>query len=114
MINLIPLGFASFMALLDAIVFSWIKQYSIGALTSIWLLPVGMFIYSLQPLLLLKSLKYETMTIMNIMWNMVSNVTVTAMGLFYFKEKLTLIKMAGLFFAFVSISLLSYEESKQT
>jgi multidrug transporter EmrE-like cation transporter len=35
---------------------------------------------------------------------------VTAMGLFYFREKLTHLKLAGLVFAFIAIILLSYEE----
>jgi len=109
MINLIPLGFASAMAVIDALVFSWLKCYSIGTITWNSILPIGMVIYSLQPLLFLKSLQYETMTVMNIMWDITSDIFVTIIGLFYFKEKLSTLKKVGIAFAFIAIVLLSYD-----
>jgi len=113
MINLIPLGFASVMALIDAIVLSWLKSYSIGTITWNAILPIGMLVYSLQPLLFLKSLQYETMTVMNILWDIISDVSVTLVGLFYFKEKLSIVKQLGLTFAFIAIILLSYDSMNQ-
>ena len=110
MFSFIPIAFASFMAFIDAIVFSWLKKYNLGEYTSAWIIPLGMLVYSAQPLIFLKSLEYETMTIMNILWDMISDFSVTAIGLFYFREKLTRLKLAGLVFAFIAIVLLSYEE----
>lgn len=69
-----------------------------------------MLIYSMQPLLFLKSLSFETMTVMNILWDITSDVVVTLIGLFYFKETLSNVKRLALFFAFVSIVLFSYAE----
>jgi multidrug transporter EmrE-like cation transporter len=68
-----------------------------------------MLVYSLQPLIFLKSLQYETMAVMNIMWDMMSDLYVALIGLFYFKEKITSVKMVGLSFAFIAIVLLSYD-----
>jgi multidrug transporter EmrE-like cation transporter len=110
MLHVIPLGFASIMALIDTAVLSWFKSYHIGTLTWRGIVPFGMLLYALQPLIFLQSLNYENMTIMNILWDVISDIFVTTMGLFYFKEKLSPIKMAGLSFAFIAIVLLSYDE----
>ena len=113
MINLIPLGFASAMALIDAVVFSWLKSYSLGTISWRSILPIGMLVYSLQPLIFLQSLQYETMTVMNILWDVISDVSVTIVGLFYFKEKMSTLKHVGLLFAFIAITLLSYDSMNE-
>jgi len=105
----IPMIFATVMALLDALVLSWFKSYSTGAITWKTIVPLGMLVYSIQPLIFLQSLKYETMTVMNILWDVTSDIFVTMSGLLYFKEKLNNIKMLGLAFAFIAIVLLSYD-----
>jgi multidrug transporter EmrE-like cation transporter len=109
MFTFIPFAIASGMALIDTVVFSWLKKYTLGTLSWIYI-PIGAIMYGIQPLIFLHALRYETMTVMNIMWDMLSDVSVTAMGLFYFKEKLSSIKMIGLAFAFIAIVLLSYDE----
>ena len=109
MLNLIPIGFATLMALMDAGVLSLFKSYNIGSIQWRAIVPIGMLLYSIQPLIFLESLKYESMTIMNILWDVISDISVTLIGLFYFKERISLIKMIGLFFAFIAITLLSYD-----
>jgi multidrug transporter EmrE-like cation transporter len=109
MLNLIPMTFALAMASIDAIVLGGLKEYSLGNLNWSLMVPIGMLIYSLQPLLFLQSLKYETMTIMNILWDITSDVIVSIVGLFYFKEGLTPLKKLGLSLAFIAIVLLSYD-----
>lgn len=109
MLNLIPIAFATVMASIDAVVLSWFKSYSMGTITWRSILPLGMVLYSIQPLIFLQSLQYESMTVMNILWDIVSDVIVTVTGLFYFKEKISSIKMVGLAFAFTAIVLLSYD-----
>jgi len=97
------------MALIDVVVLGWMKDYSLHDLSS-WYVPLGMFLYGLQPAIFLRSLQYETMTVMNILWDLISDVLVTGAGLLYFKEKLTPIKQLALVLAFVSIILFSYDE----
>lgn len=110
MFHFIPIAFASFMALMDALVMSWLKKINLGVYTSAWMLPLAMLVYSFQPMVFLKSLEYETMTVMNILWDLISDFSVTALGLFYFREKLTHVKLAGLVFAFIAIVLLTHDE----
>ena len=107
MFHAVPIAFASLMAFIDTFVLSGLKMYSTGEHAYGIAVPLGMLIYSLQPLLFLQSLKYESMTVMNILWDMMSDLSVTFIGLFYFKERLTTLKMLGLSFAFIAIVLLS-------
>lgn len=109
MLNLIPIGLASFMAFIDAFTLAGLKELSIGAIEWRNFLPISMLIYSLQPIIFIQSLKYESMTVMNQLWDVLSDLIVTFLGLFYFKEKVSSIKKLGLIFAFISIILLSYE-----
>lgn len=97
------------MAFVDAISMAAIKEYSIGAIHWRAILPITMVVYSLQPMIFLQSLQFESMTVMNLMWDITSDVLVTLMGFFYFKERLTPMKRWGLLFAFVAIVLLSYD-----
>lgn len=109
MLNLVPIAFASLMAFIDTFVLSGLKKYSTGDHTYGIAVPIGMLVYSLQPLIFLHSLRYESMTVMNILWDIMSDLYVTLIGLFYFKERLSTLKMLGLSFAFVAITLLSYD-----
>lgn len=110
MMNLVPIAFASLMAFIDTIVLSGLKKYSTTEDHQYGIaIPLGMLIYSLQPLLFLQSLKFESMTVMNMMWDVMSDIYVTAIGLIYFKEKINRVKMVGLSFAFIAVFLLSYD-----
>ncbi len=109
MLNLIPISFALVMSSIDAFVLSGLKEYSLGNLNWGIMVPIGMLVYSLQPLLFLKSLDYESMTVMNILWDITSDVIVSIVGLFYFKEEISTLKKVGLAFAFIAIILLSYD-----
>ena len=109
MIHIIPIVFASLMSFIDTVVLSGLKKYSTGDHSYGIAVPLGMLIYSLQPLIFLESLRYESMTVMNILWDLMSDLYVTLIGLFYFKERLTTLKMLGLSFAFIAIVLLSFD-----
>lgn len=109
MFNLAPVAFATLMASMDTVVLAWIKDYSLG-LVSWKFVPLAMFIYGLQPYVFLQSLRYESMTVMNIMWDLISDILVTATGLLYFKESLTPVKQGALALAFVSILLFACDD----
>lgn len=104
--NTIGLGLG--MAAIDVFVLSAMKLKSIGALNG-WVLPIAVLVYSMQPLIFYKSLGQETMTIMNLFWDLSSDVLVTLVGLFVFKEYLTPRRMAGVVLSLVSLFLLAGE-----
>lgn len=110
MFNLIPIAMATTMASIDTIVLAGLKKYDMGTITWRGIVPIAMLVYSLQPYLFLQALQYESMTVMNILWDVISDILVTIMGIFYFKEQISSMKQLGLSFAFVAIVLMSYDE----
>ena len=109
MLNFLPLAFATFMASIDVVALGWLKNISTGTISNYYL-PAAMAIYGAQPLLFLQSLKYETMTVMNILWDLTSDVLVTITGVLYFKEKISPLKQVALLLSFIAIVLFSYDE----
>jgi multidrug transporter EmrE-like cation transporter len=101
-------GLGLLMACIDVFVLSAMKLKSIGSLNG-WVLPVAVLVYSMQPLIFYKSLGTETMTVMNLFWDLSSDVLVTLVGLFVFKEYLTPRRMAGVILSLISLFLLAGE-----
>jgi len=95
------------MATIDAAAFLIVKYVSLG-LNPMWM-SIPIIMYGATPLILLKSLQKETLTVMNALWDVSSNVFVAAIGLFYFSEKLSLTKLAGVVLSIISIILLTCE-----
>jgi len=108
-IEWIPLTFAAFMATIDAIMLSGIKIISMKAKYLKWMI-VPTIVYAIQPWIFLSSLKFQTMTVMNLTWDLMSDLLVTAVGLFYFGEKLGPVKTLGVCTAILSIALLAYDD----
>ena len=108
--DLTALGFGGTMALIDALVLSSLKAFSLGWFQWRGVLIISMLVYACQPLLFLESLKHNSLTVMNLLWDVMSGVVVTAIGLFYFSEKLTRFKKAGVLLSIVSIFLLTWKD----
>lgn len=102
------------MAAIDVVSLSILKYISSGTLQSnFWLVP-AVLIYACQPLIFLKSLSYEGLTVMNLIWDLSSDILVTALGLLWFKERLPANKVWGVVFAFISLGLMATGEHKIT
>lgn len=97
--------YSTVMASLDVIIMTLLKLKSISALTSPFILPLTMAIYSLQPLLFYKVLSVKGMAILNILWDTISTVLVTIVGAFIFGEKISLMNWLGIFLCIVGIIL---------
>ena len=93
------------MALLDVVIMTLLKLKSISAITSPYILPLTMAIYSLQPLLFFKGLSVKGMAILNILWDSMSSVLIALVGAFIFGENLTLVNWLGIFLCMVGIIL---------
>jgi multidrug transporter EmrE-like cation transporter len=84
--------------LLKAIHLQWISPYFFA---------IPVFIYACQPILFLKSLNYEGMAVMNLIWDLLSGVLVSILGLYLFQEKITRKKLIGIILSIVAIYLLA-------
>jgi multidrug transporter EmrE-like cation transporter len=107
--NIIPFGFAATMASIDSTMLSLIKYISIHKKHVGWLI-LPMIVYSFQPVLFYLSLHYETLTVMNLLWDVISDVIITTIGLFVFKETIGPFKKAGVILSLMSIVLLSLND----
>jgi multidrug transporter EmrE-like cation transporter len=97
--------YAAAMASLDVIIMTLLKLKSISALTSPYIIPLTMAIYSLQPLLFFKGLPVKGMAILNILWDSISSVLIAVIGAFYFGEKISLTNWLGIFLCTAGIIL---------
>lgn len=101
-----PLMYGTYMATMDAFMLGMLKAIKLGWLnTNLLFIPA--IIYAIQPFIFYKALGVETMTVMNLLWDVMSDVLVTVEGLYFFGERLTDRKMWGVALSLVSIFLLS-------
>ena len=107
--HLIPLGFATLMAIVDAFGLSLLKQISTKAV-SFSFMPIAALIYAIQPFIFLQSLKFESMTVMNILWDLTSDIIVTFIGIFILGEQIGFRKSIGIVFSFIAIYLFTFDD----
>jgi drug/metabolite transporter (DMT)-like permease len=112
MFKLMPIVFAIAMASIDAIILPIIKYVNDG-IYPFHLLILPVIIYAFQPILFYMSLKFSTLTSMNILWDLMSDVIVTIIGILYLKEKLHYTSKWGLIFAFIAIILFARDNGKE-
>ena len=105
--HLIPLVYGTYMATVDVFMLGLLKAINLGWVSST-LVFLPTLIYAMQPWVFLASLKFESLTVMNLLWDVISDVLVTGMGLFFFKDSITRTKMVGVALSFVTILLLTY------
>ncbi len=87
------------LGLLKAINLKWVSP----ALT---VLPMA--VYAMQPMIFLASLKFESLTVMNLLWDVLSDILVTITGLYFFGEKISRTKMVGVGLSLISVFLLTW------
>jgi multidrug transporter EmrE-like cation transporter len=110
MINIGVLAFGLAMASLDGVILSLLKAISLGWLGSIRWMIIPTLVYAIQPWIFLQSLKLESLTVMNLLWDVLSDVIVTLIGLFYFGETLSWSKKLGVVLSLFSVYLLTHED----
>lgn len=108
----IPILYAIVMASFDVVMLAIIKAYSIGWLKSVKWMILPTLAYALQPWIFLKALSFESMIVMNLLWDLVSDVLVTFNGAIVFKEKLSYTKIAGVITSLLGMYLLSCEKAE--
>jgi drug/metabolite transporter (DMT)-like permease len=104
--NIAPYLYALFMASIDAIVMPLLKAKKLGMLTGNWMFPLASIVYASQPFIFYKSLSSDSMTVMNILWDVTSDVLVAIIGIFIFGESLSPLQWVGMVLALLGITLL--------
>lgn len=111
-LNWIPIAYGALMASIDVFMLGIIKLVSQNQSRLLRWMILPTIIYAIQPWIFLSSLRFESLIVMNLMWDLMSDIMVTGVGLVYFKEKLGPYKTLGVILSFASIVLMSLEDGK--
>lgn len=109
MINWRTITYGLTFGTLDAIALPIVKGVSTGWDKAWMLVPV--LLYATSPFILLSALRQETLTIMNLVWDLTSDLIVTFIGLVIFAESLSPMKFLGVLFSFLALFCMSYESA---
>lgn len=103
-----PIAYGTALAFNDVISLGLLKAIHLEWLSSYYFI-VPLLLYTAQPFLFFNSLSFESMTVMNIIWDLLSDVLVAVSGIYIFKEKISQSKFLGILLAMVSMYLLTHE-----
>ena len=98
------LTYGLILAFNDVINMSINKEIIIGNLATKWL-PIICILYGSQMYIFNKGLQVTQMSVLNLTWNLFSNVIITIIGIYYFKENITNLESYGVAFALFSLFL---------
>ena len=107
--KLLPLLYGTYMGVIDTTMLGLIKGIHLGWFNKSMMI-VPTLLYALQPWIFAASMQYETMVVMNLLWDIISDVMVTACGLIFFKEKISHTKLLGVFLAMIAVVLMAWPE----
>lgn len=108
--SILPIGLGLMMASLDVVMMSLAKLTSKGLMQMETALPIATIVYAAEPYIFFKSMKYESLTAMNLIWDLTSDVLVTLVGILYFKESIKGLRWLAILFAMFSLGLFAYTE----
>ena len=108
--SMLPIFFGTLMALLDIVMMSSVKMIHGGTLSGTIGIPLAVGIYALEPLLFLKAMNYEGMAVMNLIWNLMSDVLVTLQAVLIFGETIKGIRWVAVGMAIVSLTIFAYTD----
>ena len=109
----IPILYGFAMAVIDVIVLSSVRLISEKHLETTRLLRYMIaptLLYALQPWIFYNALNFEGLAITNLLWNVISDLLLSFIGIFYFKEQLGSYKKIGIAASVIAIIFMSLKE----
>jgi EamA domain-containing membrane protein RarD len=98
-----------FLSIFDLVFLGLTKEIYLGNFTKNWLI-IACIGYSLVPYIFYKGLSYTSLTILNLSWDITSDILVTMAGIFFFKEYLGYTKAIGIVLACITLLLFSVDD----
>ena len=92
------------LAIIDIISMSTVKNISINKLKDNWIL-FAFILYGSQMLIFKYGLEHTSMIGLNLTWNIFSSIVISIIGLYYFSENISNLKMYGVLFGLISLIL---------
>jgi len=109
----IPVVFGLVMASLDVFMLGIIKTVSKDQAKFLRWMILPTIMYAIQPWIFLGSLQFESMIVMNLMWDLLSDILVTMSGFLFFKENIGPFKKVGVIFSILALFLMSIGDKEQ-
>jgi multidrug transporter EmrE-like cation transporter len=108
--DLLPIFFGLVMALIDINMMGTLKFIDQGKLAYAIGFPIATLLYAFQPYVFLKAMAHSNMLTTNLIWNLASNIMVTLLGVFFFKEKIKGLKWLAIGLSLFSLGIFAYSE----
>ena len=108
--DLLPIFFGILMALIDINMMGTLKFIDQGKLAYAIGLPIATLLYAFQPYVFLKAMSHSNMLTTNLIWNLASNIMVTLLGVFFFKEKIKGLKWLAIGLSLFSLGIFAYSD----
>jgi len=99
---------ATIMACIDVVMMTLLKLEKIHLLHGVWILPLAIALYAIQPIFFRYGLKYEGMGVLNVLWNTLSTVLVALLGIYMFNETLSTTNAVGMVLSILGIILIKW------
>jgi len=93
---------------MDVIMQPIAKLVSTKSLSLGWMM-IPTLVYALNPWIFLQSLRSEGIAILNLVWNLVSNVFIVIIGIVVFNEQMTQLKWIGIVLSVAAMGCLTAE-----
>jgi hypothetical protein len=97
------------LAVVDIISMGITKQVVVGVLQQNYM-AFAIILYGCQMLIFKHGIEITSMTTLNLTWNLFSNIVITLIGLYYFKENITHLESYGILFAIFALFLFTLSE----
>lgn len=108
--DLLPIAFGMSMALVDIVMMASVKMVSQGTLGYGLGMVGATLMYATQPYIFLKAMAFSNMTVVNLIWNLMSDVIVTAGGILIFGETIHGLRWVAIGMALFSLGLFAYTD----
>jgi multidrug transporter EmrE-like cation transporter len=108
--DLLPILFGIVMALIDITMMGTLKFIDQGKLAYAIGFPIATLLYAFQPFVFLKAMSHSNMLTTNLIWNLASNILVTLLGVFFFKEKIKGLKWLAIGLSLFSLGIFAYSD----
>jgi len=108
--DLLPILFGVVMALIDITMMGTLKFIDQGKLAYNIGFPIATLLYAFEPYVFLKAMAHSNMLTTNLIWNLASNILVTLLGVFFFKEKIKGLKWLAIGLSLFSLGIFAYSD----
>jgi len=108
--DMLPIVFGTVMALIDISMMGTLKLVDQGKLAYAVGLPVATLLYAFEPYVFLKAMTHSNMVTTNLIWNLASNILVTLIGVFFFRESIKGLKWLAIALSLFSLAIFAYSD----